>query len=527
MKKLWYGGTIYTMEREGETVEAVLVEDDKIVAVGTMDELKNQADEQIDLQGAAMYPGFVDSHLHILFQGEKLLRLDLSKATSAEEMLELVKAAAQTTPPDKWLFGEGWNENNFVDKRIPTIEELDEIRKEPILLTRVCHHVALGNTAALRAGGIDQTTPSPSGGEIGRDENGNLNGLLYDQATNLVSNAIPKEGDSYIQYLVDALNLSIDDMLSKGLTGGHSEDMSYFGKFTNPLTAYEKVVGEKHHFRVNLLRHHAVFEEMMESNVQFDDPFIEPGAMKIFVDGALGGSTAALIEPYADNPNNKGLFIHTDDQLESLVKLARKYNEAIAVHIIGDAAAQQVLNVIEKYPAPKGKRDRLIHCCILNEQLIHRMTKLPVILDLQPAFVPSDFPWAIDRLGGERLKYAYAWKTLMNRGLMCAAGTDAPVEDIDPIATIYAAVERKKPTDDHDGYLPHEKLTRFEAIRAYTVGSAQAIGKEEVRGLIKAGFDADFSIFDRDLLKGTSEEMLKAKAVQTVVAGRIVFKLPL
>lgn len=277
MKKLWYGGTIYTMEREGETVEAVLVEDDKIVAVGTMDELKNQADEQIDLQGAAMYPGFVDSHLHILFQGEKLLRLDLSKATSAEEMLELVKAAAQTTPPDKWLFGEGWNENNFVDKRIPTIEELDEIRKEPILLTRVCHHVALGNTAALRAGGIDQTTPSPSGGEIGRDENGNLNGLLYDQATNLVSNAIPKEGDSYIQYLVDALNLSIDDMLSKGLTGGHSEDMSYFGKFTNPLTAYEKVVGEKHHFRVNLLRHHAVFEEMMESNVQFDDPFIEPG----------------------------------------------------------------------------------------------------------------------------------------------------------------------------------------------------------------------------------------------------------
>lgn len=178
------------------------------------------------------------------------------------------------------------------------------------------------------------------------------------------------------------------------------------------------------------------------------------------------------------------------------MKLARKYNEAIAVHIIGDAAAQQVLNVIEKYPAPKGKRDRLIHCCILNEQLIHRMTKLPVILDLQPAFVPSDFPWAIDRLGGERLKYAYAWKTLMNRGLMCAAGTDAPVEDIDPIATIYAAVERKKPTDDHDGYLPHEKLTRFEAIRAYTVGSAQAIGKEEVRGLIKAGFDANFSIFD-------------------------------
>lgn len=524
MKKLWFGGPIYTMEREQETVEAVLVENEKIIAVGTVDELKNRADELIDLQGNAMYPGFVDSHLHILFQGEKLLRLDLSKATSAEEMLDLVREAAQTTPSDKWLFGEGWNENNFADKRIPTLEELDNIRKEPILLTRVCHHVALGNTAALRAGGIEKTTPSPAGGEIGRDANGQLNGLLYDQATTLVSNAIPKEGDSYIQYLVDALNLSIDDMLSKGLTGGHSEDMSYFGNFKNPLAAYEKVVGEKHHFRINLLRHHTVFEEMMEANVRFDDPFIEPGAMKIFIDGALGGSTAALIEPYADNPNNKGLFIHSNEQLESLVKLARKYHEAIAVHIIGDAAAEQVLNVIEKYPAPSGKRDRLIHCCVLNEQLIQRMMVLPVVLDLQPAFVPSDFPWAIDRLGEERLKYAYAWKTLIDRGLMCAAGTDAPVEDIDPITSIYAAVERKKPKDEHEGYIPAEKLSRFEAIRAYTVGSAQAIGKEQERGLIKPGYDADFSIFDRDLFERTSEDMLKANAVQTVVAGRIVFK---
>lgn len=524
MRELWYGGSIYTMVHENEVVESVLVENGKILEIGTIEKLKVKADTSVDLKGAAMYPGFVDSHLHILFHGEKLIRLDLSKATSAEEMLTLVREAAKVTPADRWLFGEGWNENNFFDKRIPTIQELDAIRTAPILLTRVCHHVVLGNTAALQAGGIHEDSASPAGGKIGRDAQKKLNGLLYEQACNLVNNAIPREGEAYIQELVDTLNLSIDHMLSKGLTGGHSEDMSYFGKYSNPLTAYKRVIGEKKHFRVNLLRHHTVFEEMMEANLSFDDSFIEPGAMKIFSDGSLGGATAALIEPYTDDPANKGLLIHTDEQFEELVKLARKYNEAIAVHMIGDAAAEQVVKTIEKYPVPTGKRDRLIHCCVLNENLLNRMTNLSVVIDIQPAFVPSDFPWVSERLGDERLEYAYAWKKMLDSGLMCSAGTDAPIEAINPIASIYAAVERKKPFAMHEGYLPKEKLTRFEAIRAYTYGSAQAIGKEDVRGLIQPGYDADFSIFDRDLFEGTCEEMLEAKAVKTVVAGRVVFE---
>ncbi|GHI01210.1 amidohydrolase [Neobacillus kokaensis] len=524
MKQLWYGGTIYTMVKENETVEAVLVEEDTILAVGAFSELSGKADELIDLQGAAMYPGFVDSHLHMIFQGQKLIRLDLTKASSAEEMLEMVKEAAKTTPADKWLFGEGWNENNFADKRIPTMEELDAIRKEPILLTRVCHHVVLGNSATLAAGGITDISESPAGGEIGRDASGKLNGLLYDRASEFVTNAIPREGEAYIDSLVDELNLAVDNMLSLGITGGHTEDMSYFGAFMNPLTAFRRVIGEKRHFRVNLLRHNAVFEEMMKADVQFDEPFIEPGAMKIFADGALGGSTAALSQPYADQPEQNGLFIQTDEQLEGLVKLARKYGEAVAVHIIGDAGAEQVLNAIEKYPVPEGKRDRLIHGCVLREDLVERMAQLPIVVDVQPAFVPSDFPWVIDRLGEERLEFAYPWKTLLDRGIMCAAGTDAPVEDINPLSSIYGAVERKKPYAEHDGYIPEQKISRFEAIRMYTVGSAQAINKEHERGLIKPGYAADFSVFDRDLFAGTSEDMLEAQTVKTVVAGQIVFE---
>jgi len=523
MKRLWYGGKIYTMEKENETVEAILVEDDRIIATGTFNELSNLADEFINWDGAAMYPGFVDSHLHMIFQGEKLTRLDLSKAASAEEMLDMVKAAAKTTPPDQWLFGEGWNENNFADQRIPTIQELDAIRKEPIVLTRICHHVILGNTAALEAGRIFGDSKSPAGGEIGRDEQGTLNGLLYDLATNSVTEAIPREGEAYIESLTDSLNLAIDEMLSYGLTGGHTEDMSYFGKFSNPLTAFHRVVGEKHHFRVTLLRHNAVFEKMMKANATYDEPFIEPGAMKIFADGALGGATAALSKPYSDQPTNRGLLIQTNEELEALVKLARQYNEAVAVHMIGDAGAEQILTVIEKYPLTNGKRDRLIHCCVLREDLIDRMEKLPVVLDLQPAFVPSDFPWVLNRLGKDRLEWAYAWKKLVDRGLMCSAGTDAPVEEINPLYSIYAAVERKKPYAKHDGYIPEQKLSRFQAIQLYTIGSAKAICKEHERGLIKAGYVADFSIFDRDLFEGSSEDMLAAKALKTVVAGRIVF----
>lgn len=523
MKQLWYGGTIYTMEEENETVEAVLVEDGKISATGSFADLSLLADEKINLEGTTMYPGFVDSHLHLLFLGIQLTRLDLSEARSAEEMLEMVRKAAENTPKDQWLFGEGWNENNFINPRIPTIDELDKIRKEPILLTRVCHHAVLGNSAALQVGAVTDQTKSPAGGEIGHDENGNLNGLLFEQAMNLITDRLPKEGDAYVQFLTDALNLSINHLLSYGLTGGHTEDMHYFGHYTNPLTAYHRVVGDKNHFRIHMLRHDGVFEEMMKANVPCNNPFIEAGAMKIFVDGALGSSTAALSAPYTDEPNNNGLLIHTNEQLKNVVKLARTYDEAVAIHVIGDAGVEQALDVIEEYPVQEGKRDRLIHCCVLREDLINRMAKLPIVVDIQPAFVPSDFPWVIDRLGKDRLAFSYPWNTLVDSGIVCAIGTDAPIESINPLETIYAATERKKPFDEGDGYLPEQKLSRFDAIQMYTVGSAKAICKEHERGLIKQGYDADFSIFDRDLFIGKPESMLKAKAVKTVVAGRTVF----
>lgn len=524
MKQLWTNGTIYSMEQEGATVQAVLVQGGKIVETGTFEDLQVYADDIIDLQGAVMYPGFVDSHLHMIGHGEKLMRLDLTVATSGEELVQLVKNAADQLQDGQWLIGDGWNENQFKDGRIPTKEELDAVTNNPLFLNRVCHHVALVNSAALHLAGITINTEDPAGGKLGRHENDELNGLLYEQATGLVSSLFKQEGESYIESLAQSLQLAIEHMQSYGLTGGHTEEMSYYGHYMNPLTAYYRVVGERKHFRVNLLRHHAVFEEMITNNAPFNEPYIEPGAMKIFADGSLGGSTAALLAPYANDEHNKGMLIHTDAQMEALIQLARKYNEAVAIHIIGDGAMEQVLRYLEKYPVAEGKRDRLIHCCVVSEEQLARMKKLQVILDLQPAFVTSDYPWVTEKLGENRAGHHYAWKTFIDEGFICAAGTDAPIEAMSPFETIYAAVERKKPKDTHEGYNREQKVSRFEAVKMYTVGSAEAICKENERGYIRKGYDADFTILDTDLMKCSSEEILQTNALLTVVGGEIVYK---
>lgn len=524
MKQLWTNGVIYTMENEGDIVQAVLVENGKIIAVGKLDDLQPLADEIIDLQGAVMYPGFVDSHLHMIGHGEKLKRLDLTKVKSGAELLQLVDEAAQKLEEGQWLIGDGWDENKFLDAMIPTKEQLDAVTTNPVYLNRICHHVALVNSPALELAQVTIITEDVAGGKFGRDENGQLNGLLYEQAMNVISEKFQQQGEAYIASLVESLELAITDMQSYGLTGGHTEEMGYFGHYTNPLTAYRQTVGKHKNFRVNLLRHHSVFEHMMQDQTVFDAPFIEPGAMKFYADGSFGGATAALIEPYATDSENHGMLIHTNEQVKALIQLARHYNEAVAIHLIGDAGMEQVLTYLEQYPAPEGKRDRLIHCCYVSENQLTRMKQLPVILDLQPAFVISDFPWVLEKLGPERKGHLYAWKTFLNEGLICAAGTDAPIEAISPFETIYASIERKKPTDTHEGYLPAQKLTRFEAVNMYTYGSAQAICKEHERGLIKVGYDADFTILDRDLFTCTSDEILQTTALKTVIAGKIVYE---
>ncbi len=521
MKTVWHNGTIYTMDIEGKQVEAVLTKDGKIIEIGTYEALKSHAEKEMDLQGAVLYPGFIDSHMHMIGHGDKLRSLDLSKANSADELLRMLYAAKEQLGEDAWLIGEGWNENNFPDQRILTAKELDKVTAAPIILSRTCRHAALANTAALKHAGIQRDTTNPVDGTIVRDVNGEATGYLLEGAQDLVLGLI---GEPTVESLTTSLEKSVEDLLALGLTGAVTDDLSLYGDYQKPLQAYKNVLGGKKKFRAHLLRRSPIFEQIMEDTPTYYEPWITPGEMKFFVDGALGGQTALLSKPYTDAPETSGIAVHRDDEIEALVQLARSYDEAVAVHVIGDGAVEKILDVLEKHPVPTGKRDRLIHVNVLRDDLVERMLKLPVILDLQPAFVSSDFPWVMDRLGGERLDWTYAWKRLLDKGFICGGGSDAPIEEADPLLGIYAAVARRKVGETHEGYLPQEKLSRFEAVGLFTTGSAATIGKADSRGKIAVGYDADFTILNKDLFTVPIEEIVKAKVQMTVVAEEVMYR---
>lgn len=522
MRTIWHNGTIYTMQQESELVEAVLTENGYIVETGSVETLRAQADKEVNLWGATMYPGFIDSHMHMIGHGDRILQLDLSYATSAEDMLSRLRDAAVSHPEGEWFIADGWDENNFADRRIVTKKELDTITSSPLYMKRTCRHASLANSKALERAGITKDTPNPSNGTIVRGESGEATGLLLEGAADLVEAVIPIPDEAALTY---ALQASVEDLLARGITGAVTDDLGYYADYKDPLQAFRNVIGEdKLKFRAHLLRRSTVFEQIMKDEAQYDEPWIHGGEMKLFIDGALGGRTALLSEPYSDDPENFGMAVLSDEELRSNVELARKYNQAVAVHTIGDKAVEKLLDVIEANPPAEGKRDRIIHVNVLNEELVNRLAKLPVILDIQPVFVSSDFPWAEDRLGEGRMEWAYAWKKLLDRGFICGGGSDAPVEEVNPLLGIYASAYRRKPGEMHEGYLSKEKLSRYESIALFTSGSAATMDKADSRGKIAKGFDADFTILDRDLMTVDSEDMLKAKTVMTVVAGDIMYQ---
>ena len=511
--KLFYGGPIYTFEKEGEQLEAVLVSNGHIVRTGTFEQLQPHAKSFQHLNGHTMIPGLVDSHIHLIGYGQQITTISLEEAKSSAEILKRLKEASVHLKNDEWLIAQGWNEFNLEDG-MPTIQQLDEIA-QPVLLHRVCRHVAMVNTKAIELVDFQST----KGGKVGTTSTGQRNGYFYDEAIVPFNEKVLVQGEALKVQLIKHVEAAIAQLQRYGLVGVHTEDCAYYGSYENVVHAFKQTVGQNAHFRLHLLRHHNVFNQMMHAEITPIEGFIEFGAMKIFVDGSFGGSTAALLADYTNEKGNTGLLVHSEQQFEKLVQQARHYNEAIAVHMIGDRAAELVLAMIEKYPTPVGKRDRLIHACLLNEKLMDRMNALPsIIVDIQPAFVPSDFPWVKNKLGVERLRYAYAWKALKNCHI--ALGTDAPIEDVRPLHTIYAAVMR----NTYSEFPTDEALTLFEAFQAYTMGSAYAISKEYERGLIKEGYVADFTIFEKDPFHIDLEYLREIDVSETIVNGKTVYK---
>jgi predicted amidohydrolase YtcJ len=516
------------MQSEGHTVEAVYTENGFIKELGSAEEIRKKytIEETVNLNNGVMFPGFVDSHMHLIGHGETLLRLDLSQMTSKEEVLKAVAEKAEKLPEGQWIFGEGWNENLWEDAEVITKKEIDDsVPNHPVLLKRICRHAMVVNSLALIQANINESTPNPEGGLIEKDEEGKLNGLLKDKAQDLMVDALPPISSHYLE---EALSKGIESCWENGLVGGHTEDLSYYGNFNKTYNAFKQTINDhQKKFRAHLLVHHEVINDWSEEGHSFlgGNEFIEFGAMKIFADGALGGRTALLSYPYADDPSTEGVSIHAQEKLLKLVEKARSFDLPIAVHTIGDQAFENVVNAIKVHPSEHLRRDRLIHAQILREELIESIKDLPLILDIQPRFVASDFPWVIDRLGEENMKFNYAWKTLLDRGIPCAGGSDAPIEPINPLWGIHAAVTRTNPLDpEKTVHIPEEMLSMYEAISLFTKGSAYACHHEDDRGIIKEGYTADFTVLEKDPFTVNPDELLEKIVFMTVVDETIVFK---
>lgn len=527
-RRIFYNGRITTMDRRTPQAEAVCVEDHRIVAVGSTEEILLQTGRagvsRIDLEGAFVYPGLTDNHLHLMGHGMKLSMLDLSGATSKASLLRKVEECARMTPEGKWVLGLNWNENRFPLPEPPTLAELDAVSPDrPVLLTRVCHHVQAVNSKACQVAGVSRDTPDPKDGKLGRDVHGNLNGLIFENASRPFLDALPART---LDELRGFARKGAADALSKGLTCVHTDDLRSAGSVDTLLAIYRGWVEEGTALRTHHLLYHPFLDQFREAGWKGGDgdPWIRFGAVKIFADGSLGGRTALLSRPYADDPATRGLAVHSRVELEERVRQARAAGMAVAIHAIGDEAAERVIQVLKACPPGSTIPDRLIHGQVLREDQIRQLCRLPVAVDIQPRFVVSDFPWVRERLPEELHRYAYAWKTLIESGVPVGGGSDAPIEPLDPLLGIHAAVTRRSPEmNGHPGYSPEQRLTPYTALRLFTLGGAQTAGEARERGTILPGKFADLSIFDRDLLDPEPASLLEAKALMTVVNGQIAW----
>lgn len=511
--------------------DAVYADEQGIIrAIGSRAELQLQlsgTDYQIvDWDGGHVLPGLVDSHMHLSMHGMKLSMLDFSDVTSKEQMLQLIRERVQVTPAGEWILGLNWNENAFQPAVPPLRDELDEITTaHPIYLTRTCFHAFLANSTAFQRAGVHHDTPDPASGSFGRNEQGELNGWVYEEANQYFTRVQPEPD---YETKKSAIRRACEDGLRLGLTGAHTEDLRFLGSIETMLRIHRELREEGLRFRSHQLLYYTHLDEAEALNVRAGDgdEWLRIGAAKIFSDGAIGGRTALLQQPYSDDPSTSGMAIHNQQVLDELTARARSLGFPIAVHAIGDGAAHMTLTAMERHPLQGISHlpDRFIHAQVLDAALLKRMTALPLIADIQPRFVASDFPWVLDRVGAERTEYLYAWKKLLQAGVVCAGGSDAPIEPLDPLLGMHAAVTRRRPDqlEPIGGYLPDERLSIAEAVNLFTSGSAAAVSEQQTRGSIEVGKAADFTVMDRDIYTD-AEQLLSAKVRMTIVNGETAY----
>lgn len=512
------GGTIYT-GMGSQTVEAVTVDErGRIVAVSPPTSMDWDESEVslVDLDGAVMFPGFVDGHAHLLGIGERELTLNLEGTASVVELVTRIEAEIQGLPAGQVVYGRGWIETGWPEGRMPLAADLDKVSPDnPVILTRADGHALVANSAALKAAGITDATPDVDGGAIERDENGVATGILIDNSMGQVLQLVsaPTMDDVTRAYVVGSKAYS-----ARGWTGVHNMSV-------NPRDAaiLERLDLEG---RMPLRLHNAYDREGFEIAISRanETETITNRSVKLYMDGALGSRGALLIEPYSDRPNTSGLSLMEPDLLTELMEQAAEGDVQLAIHAIGDLANRRILDAFESGGHDETLRWRIEHTQILHPDDIARVGSLGLIASMQPSHAIGDLKFAPARLGPNRLYGAYAWRSLLDSEAIVLGGSDAPVEVGSPQIELYAAVARKDLEGfSTDEWYAEEALSREQALALFTTAPAYGAFMESELGTIEVGKLADFTVFDRDLMTIPEAEILEAETVMTVVHGEIVY----
>lgn len=533
-------GNIYTVDESMPHASALAIKGDRIVQLGTNDEIKALAGEHtqvIDLKGQFAMPGFIEGHGHFSGLGYSLMYLNFLKAKNWDEIVKAVAERAKTAKPGEWILGRGWHQEKWdksPDRQVlgyPYHDELSAVApNNPVMLSHASGHALFANAKAMELAGITAETPNPTGGEIVRDSRGNAIGVFEERAMGAIREAYESylstlSAEEQQQQWLKGIALAEEECIKKGITSFQDAGSSF-----EELRSYRQMAeSQQLDLRLWAMVRHS-YDEMKDKLKEY--PVVDVGnhfftcrAIKSELDGALGSYGAWLLAPYDDKPGFTGQNTTPVSELENIARLANEHNMQLCVHAIGDKANREVLNVFEKAAGSNNadRRWRIEHAQHLDPTDIPRFKQLGVIAAMQGIHCTSDAPFVVKRLGEERSKKgAYPWRSLLDAGAVVANGTDAPVEDVDPLQSLYATVTRKR-ADTGLEFYPEQRMTRQEGIKSYTLSNAYAAFEEKDKGSLAPGKLADIVVLSNDLSNCPDEAILTTRIIMTMIGGKIKY----
>ena len=536
-----HSGNIVTVDERIGTVQALAARGGRILAVGSNDDIRKLIGDRtkvINLDGRTAIPGFIEGHGHFTGVGNATLILDLSKVDNWDKVVDMVAAAAKRTAPGEWIVGRGWHQEKWSRqpagnvKGFPPHDSISAVTPDhPVALRHASGHASFFNQKAMQLAGIDRDTISPPGGEIIKNDKGEPIGVFSETAAGLVSRVRSSQGirrspESRRLELRQEIELAVQECLRKGVTSFQDAGSSFADVDMFREMAERGELGVRLWVMIRTSNRDLELNLSNYRMVNAGDHFLTVRALKCSIDGALGSRGAWLLQPYSDEPGSSGLETATVARVTRMAELGVQHGFQVCVHAIGDRANREVLDIYEKVWGQQHDgqqlRWRIEHAQHIHRDDIPRFGKLGVIASMQGVHCTSDAPYVLPRLGAQRAEEgAYVWQKLLQSGAVVTNGTDAPVEDVDPIASFYASVTRKG--KNGEAFYPDQAMSRIEALRSYTISCAYAAFEEDSKGTLTPGKLADMVILSQDLLTVPEEQILDTQVITTIVAGKVVY----